>query len=507
MRIVTTPLAAPLTLPQPRAGGLAPGVREALVPAQGAAAGLDRLARPDALAVTTGQQPGLFTGPLYTVYKALSAAALAQELERRWGRPVVPVFWTAGDDHDYAEARSTSWIGLEGELVSASLTDRPEGAPLTPMYRLPLGEEVTSLLAALEASLPAGPSRDETLGWLGRHYRPGETVGRAFAGAMADLLGRFGVVVLDPTHRGAKAAMAPVLLRALRDAPELEAALVEHARVLAGAGHPTPVPVGGGTGLVFLEGEAGRDRLLHDDGGFVSRRAGTRWSLADLERLAEREPERLSPNVLLRPVVESAILPTVAYVAGPGELAYLPMARPLYEQLGVPMQRPVPRWSGVLVEPRVDRVLRKFSARLEELLAPGMALEARVIRDQLPGELTEAANRLRASLEAEYAVVRRAVVSVDPTLDRPAEAAMGHALSGLAGLEERALRHLRKRQQTELAQIARARTAVLPAGRPQERVLGMAGWLGRLGPPLLDQIAAAVAAWQAPALAGGPPGS
>jgi bacillithiol biosynthesis cysteine-adding enzyme BshC len=506
MRIVATPLSAPLTVPPPRDGGLAPGVLPAFLTAgaPAAEAALERLRHPHAVVVTTGQQPGLFTGPLYSVFKALSAAALARELEARWGRPVVPVFWTAGDDHDFAEARATSWLDVSGELATAALPDRAEDAPLVPMARLPLGEEVTSLLERMGSSLPAGPFRDEAMAWLGRHYRPGTTVAAAFAGAMAEFLGRFGILTFDPTHAAAKEAMAPLLVRALARAEVLDAALVEHAGLLAASGRPTPVPVGGGAGLVFLDGPAGRDRLVMDGDGFIGRRTGTRISLAELEAVASREPTRLSPNVLLRPVVESALLPTVAYVAGPGELAYLPMCEPLYWHLEVTAQRPTPRWSGLLVEPRVDRVLQKFGADLPELLLPGQALEARVVKDQLPAELSEAAARLRVVLDAEYQAILAAALAVDPTLEGPVSAARQHAHSELAGLEKRVHGHLKKRQATELAQIARARLAVLPGGKPQERVLGAPGWLARFGPTLFDDTFTQIRHWCHEGLAGGP---
>ena len=180
--------------------------------------------------------------------------------------------------------------------------------------------------------------------------------------------------------------------------------------------------------------------------------------------------------MLLRPVVESAALPTVAYVAGPGELTYLAQSAPLYAALDVVPQTPVARWSGVLVEPRVDRVLDKFGATLEELLAPGNALEARVVRSQVPRGLLDAAARLRAALDTEYGAIQSAAIDVDPTLERPVAASRQHALTGLADIEKKVQGHLKKRESTELAQVARARLAVQPEGKPQERVLaGVSG--------------------------------
>jgi uncharacterized protein YllA (UPF0747 family) len=252
---------------------------------------------------------------------------------------------------------------------------------------------------------------------------------------------------------------------------------------------------------VFLEEAASRDRLVLDGGGFVTRRSGARSSLAELQAIAARSPERLSPNVLLRPVVEGALLPTVAYVAGPGELAYFAQCEPLFQRLEVPAQMPVPRWSGILVEPRVDRVLQKFGADLAELLEPGTSLEARVVRYHVPSGLVDAGDRLRRAIDAEYARIVAAAVEIDPTLERPAGAARHNALTGLNDLEKKVQSHLRKREATELAQIARARTAVLPGGKPQERVLTAAGWLARHGTELLTDVREEATQWYADALA------
>ncbi|MBA3894509.1 MAG: bacillithiol biosynthesis BshC, partial [Gemmatimonadales bacterium] len=153
-RFVSTPLDAPLTLPSGREGGLDPSLEPAFVPSAASDAALARLREPGALAVTSGQQPGLFTGPLYTIHKALSTAALARVLERQWGRTVVPIFWIAGDDHDFAEASVASWLADDGTLASASLPPRPPDAPLTPMYRQPLGEAVAGALEALGSGMP-----------------------------------------------------------------------------------------------------------------------------------------------------------------------------------------------------------------------------------------------------------------------------------------------------------------------------------------------------------------
>ena len=246
-----TPLGARLEWPAPRPGGLAGPLETALL--GGTDEVRDKLSRTDALVVTTGQQPGLFTGPLYTIHKALSARALARLLEQRWQRPVVPVFWLAGDDHDYAEAVATHWFGPDGALMSVALEPRPPEAPQRPMSREPVPARAVELLAELVTALPAGPARDQTVDWLGRHYRTDATLAQAFGRSLAEVLGPLGIICFDPTAPAAKAAAAPIVLAAIRQAAELDRLLVARAADLEARGQGVTVKLGDGATLAFLD--------------------------------------------------------------------------------------------------------------------------------------------------------------------------------------------------------------------------------------------------------------
>jgi bacillithiol biosynthesis cysteine-adding enzyme BshC len=477
-------------------------LREAIIAAPGIESLVRSLSSPDLLLVTTGQQPGLFLGPLYTVHKALAAARLARDLSAAWHRPVVPLFWVAGDDHDFAEAATASWLNAAGEPVTRILRQRNADAPLVPMYRELLGEDVVSALDALAGDLPESEFREATLAWLRRHYRPEQTIAAAYGYALAELLAPHGILCLDSTHPAVKRAVAPTLIDTLRRHADLRTSLADQDASLRAGGHEAGIVVGDDATLVMLEGRLGRDRLVAQEGGFVTRRSGERFALADLEQIAAAEPTRLSANVLLRPVIESAILPTVGYVGGPGELRYLLLTPPIYRLLGVPRQVPVPRWSGLVIETRVDRVLEKFTATIEELLAPPPGLEARVLRSQLPHEATTALAEFTASAERAFTALGAAAHDIDPTLDRPVQNARNQALSAAAELEKKLVHHLRKRSETELSQIVRSRAAVLPGGKPQERVLGVSPFLSRYGPGFLTDLADAMGAWAGQALEG-----
>ncbi len=495
LRFVSTPIGAPLGWPDARPGGVAPDLLDAFITAEGARMSLDRLRDPATLVVTTGQQPGLLTGPLYTIHKALSAVAVARLCEQRWGRPVVPVFWAAGGDHDFTEGNHASWTAADASTVTMTLRERSPDAPLTPLYREPVGPEIGPVLDRLAADLPPSEFREQVLDLFRRWYRPEANLAEACAHTLAELLAPFGVVIFDATHPAVKQAQLPYLLEALNRADILDRALMERHNELHAAGRDPGVTVGDGATLVMLEGRLGRDRLVGHQSGVMTRRSQEQFSMAEVRRIAAAEPGRFSPNVLLRPAVESALLPTVAYLAGPGELPYLALAEVIYQPLEIVWQRPLPRWSGILVDTRVDRVLEKFGSTLEELTAPGQRLEARVVRDQIPADARQALASLRTEISRHYETLSRAAAAIDPTIEKPIRNLASQALSGTQDAEKRLVNHLKNRQAIETQQIARARELVLPLERPQERVLTLAPWLARYGPTLLTDLAAAIHDW------------
>jgi uncharacterized protein YllA (UPF0747 family) len=473
-RIVSTPIPMPAgKIPAGKPRRIAPDVLAAVVPGPGR----DRLAegKGDVLAVTSGQQPGLFTGPLYTVHKALSAIALARRLEKERGVPVVPVFWVAGDDHDLAEANHAWVLGRDNEPVKIVLRERPHEAPQLPLFRELLGPDIRGALDALDQALPDAECKPEVRQWLEAAYRPDTNLADAGANALQQPLGGRGggLAVFRAHDPSAKRAAAPWILRALDET------------------------LADGLTPVMVEGRLGRDRLKPEGGDYVTRRSGERFTRAQLEQIAAETPERLSPNVLLRPVIEAALFPTVAYCGGPGEMEYLPEAAPLFAKLGVAPQAHVPRWSGMIIEARIDKVLQKHGLTPRDFEGPPGVLEARFAQASLPPELAASLQELRNDVEARFARISGEVTQLDPTLERTVQSARNAALAGTNEIEKKLVASVKRTQGTVLSQLARARAALAPGGKPQERVLTVASFLARYSGSLLDEIDAEVARWAA----------
>ena len=469
-RILSTPIpmaAGTITAGNPRR--IAADVLAAVVPGPGR----ERLAGGDVLAVTTGQQPGLFTGPLYTVHKALSAIALARRLEQERGVPVVPVFWVAGDDHDFAEANHAWVLGRDNEPVKIVLRERPHEAPQLPLFREPLGPDIRAALDALDAAIPDSECKPDVRQWLESTYRSDTNLADAGAEALQQLVGRRGLAVFRAHDRSAKRAAAPWILRALGET------------------------LADGLTPVMVEGRLGRDRLRQDGGDFVTRRSGERFTRTQLEQIAADTPERLSPNVLLRPLIEAVLFPTLAYVGGPGEMEYLPESAWLFASLGVSPQAHVPRWSGLIIEARIDKVLSKHGLTPADFAGQPGTLEAKIAKAELPSALAESLKALRNDVESRFARISGEVQQLDPTLERTVQSARNAALAGTNEIEKKLVASLKRTQGTLVSQLARARAALMPDGKPQERVLTVASFLARYSGSLLDEIDAEVARWAA----------
>lgn len=440
-----------------------------------------------ALAVTTGQQAGLFTGPLFAVLKALSAAALAREMSEA-GTPVVPVFWVAGDDHDFAEINHCTVTAADGRPARVVLRERPADAPMLPAYREPVGADGAPALAALEALLPPSDARTGTMAWLARAYTPERSLAEAYASAMAELLGPYGVVVCRGWHGALKTAAREVLLGAGREAGAIDAALTAEAERLRARGTPVPVEVGQGMSLLMIEGAQGRDRLRINGAAFESRRSGEAVTLADLERVIANEPERLSGNVLLRPAVEAALFPTIGYFGGPGELAYLEQCGPVFAALGVPRPARLPRLSGLLIEAKVDKVLDKHQLTPQDLAQDEGSLLSRVAREGLPRKAAEALAVLRDAISNHYAAVQVEAVKIERTLEKTVENARNQALMGSQEIEKKLVAALKRSNDTTVQQVARVRDQLYPDGVAQERVISAVSFLSRHGPQVTDLL-------------------
>ncbi|MFW6083857.1 MAG: bacillithiol biosynthesis cysteine-adding enzyme BshC [Gemmatimonadota bacterium] len=458
---------------------------------EGARERLARIRAGEGVVVTTGQQPGLFLGPLYTVYKAATAVNLAARLERESGVPVLAVFWVASDDHDWDEVAACRILDRDEELRTLRLAPAA-GRAARSVGTAPLPDDVVSLLRAFREEI-GGAVAGAPPPWfseLRKAYAPGRTFGAAFVDALAAAFDGLDLAILDSADPGLRAGAAE-LYAEIVEAPEAVIAAMSAGRARVAERDRAPVLTPPESGLqIFMDDGRVRRHLLRDGDGFhVDGSEG----LAQSELLARlaADATAFTPAAALRPVLESRLLPTAATVLGPGEIAYWAQLPPLFEVLGVPMPRVMARDAWALVEPRVDRLLEKLGLDVGTVESEGEGIDDRWIRHSRPPEVREALERLAAKLAKGFDGLDRAVARELPGLKSAAGKARHRAEEALGDLGRTIDARIRQREEVAIAQAARLRRHLLPGGAPQERVVAAAQFLARHGRPLLRDLLAA----------------
>lgn len=438
----------------------------------------ERLGRAAAqgVVVTTGQQPGLFGGPAYTFSKALSALGMADVLEAESGVPVAPIFWAASDDADWAEAAITHIVTSRG-LETLSLQGPPTDG--IAMADVPLGQMHEALQAFRLAC--GSVAHESVLRMLEQAYVPHATVGEAYVQLLRGLLEPLGIAVLDAAHPALRHAADPFLRRALQHSPALVDALGSRTSAITAAGFTAQVDVMDGLSPVFRTqaGTSGRERD----------RVRARVPVTDATRVVrEADVGTLGANVLLRPVIERALLPTVAYHAGPGELAYFAQVSPIADVLGLETPLAVPRWSGELIDNRAERM--RIELGLDDaMLRDPHAAESRVARESVDADVQDAIERLRIAVETQVRAVRETLTSDDPIVSPDVVAGLAKSLGlRLERFERRVIAGAKRREHALMRDVAFVRAALRPQGQSPERKLNLLPMIARFGPAILDAM-------------------
>ena len=448
---------------------------------------LDRVVEEGGFFVTTGQQPGLFTGPLYSIYKALTAVRLANALEELLEAPVVPLFWVASEDHDWREVDHTYAVGVGNELRRIELANGRERGD-RPVHRVPMGDAVIPVLDEFLSLFPDNDFKPACARRLRSAYTPANSLGEAFTQVLADWLGPLGMAFADASSLPLKRASRDLFTEVLDGAAEQEALLGRTAERLREAGYHTQVAILPGGVNLFFEGGSGRERVYRSGRDFRLRRSGQLLTRGEILAGSNADPRVLSPNVLLRPVVESAVFPVVSYVAGPGEIAYFAQLGDLFDARGGRMPVIHPRFSVTVVEPKIRKVLDKLGLSPRDLARPFGELAGRVVQEDVPQGVREALEDLRGGIGRGVEELSRAVATLDPTLAGPAKHVRTVAFDALGQMRRKVIHSLKREKQTRLRQLEKAQVHLYPRGGPQERSVNACYYLMRYGRRFLDAL-------------------
>ena len=432
-----------------------------------------RLADPRAVAVLTGQQAGLFGGPLFTLFKALTAIKLAEQVSHTFGIPAVAVFWVDAEDHDWNEVRSCSVFDADLGVKTVSLSARPTDDQ-SPVATVSLDNSIVSAIDELEQALPNTEFRASVIAQLRAAYAPGVGMADAFSRFLEQMLGDRGLIVYDASDKSSKPLAASVFEREL-STPGYTVTLAGQAGAnLTTNGYHAQVQTQDGSLALFTL-----------DGG---RRAIQRQDAVALVAQAGKEPGNFSPNVLLRPIVQDSLFPTISYVCGPSELAYLGQLRGVYEHFGIPMPLMYPRASATLVDSAALRFLTKYNVPFEALQVQDEAALNELLKAQIPPEIDASLADAQRAIDTAMAKVIAAMPMLDPTLEGAARSTLGKMQHDLQALTGKTIQAAKRRDDTLRRQFMRTRALAFPGGHAQERTVGCVSFLNQYGPALVERL-------------------
>jgi bacillithiol biosynthesis cysteine-adding enzyme BshC len=449
---------------------------------------INLLRDPDCIAVVSGQQAGLFTGPLYTIYKALSAVKLAGCLRQR-NTKAVPVFWIAAEDHDFIEVAKAEFIGRDCQLkqVEVSTDLHSEGRPVG---RVVLDDSINAVVDQLFELLPNSEFADDMKALVRSSWQPGRGYADSFATMMTLLLGRHGMIFLDPLDAEMKKLAAPLYSAAARQAPQIAAAVEQRSRELESAGYHAQVMATANSFPLFLHDEDGARHALvrNENGKYQTKDNEKEYSLEELAELALNEPQRFSPNVTLRAVVQDYLLPTMAYYGGAAEIAYFAQTAEVYRVLERPATPILPRSSLTMIERHTGRVLERYGLTLADFFEGLEPVTKRVVEEHLGAGTARNFSAAEENIHHELDRLKTELEAIDPTLADALETGRKKINYQLEGLRTRFVRAQMTRDDAAHRQLQRAFDQLYPNKDLQERHITITSLLARHGTYVIEWI-------------------
>lgn len=449
-------------------------------------ANIERLRQTDSVVVITGQQAGLFTGPLYTIFKALTAIKLAEHL-RAQGVNAVPMFWIAAEDHDFQEVNHTRLVNREGQLVTVTYTacSPKEGKPVG---HVKLAQGINENIDQLIAALPDSEFVPRLAEDLRQSYAPGTGFADAFGKMMMKLLGQFGVVLINPLDDRLKHISGDIYSRAMSNLPEFADRLVHASAQLESAGYHAQVYTSPEAVPLFMLDEGRRTAMVRRDGRFHLKGIEKSFPSDELLSTVLRCPNCFSPNVTLRPIVQDFLLPTVAYIGGAAEIAYFAQLRPNYSLLGRVEPVVLPRATFTLIEKRHAKTMSKYGIEFNDLFEGQESVLKKVVERSLDNSTTQIFDETEKVFEEQLEKLRASLVSVDPTLGDALKGGREKVMYQLSNLRTRFVHNRSKRDETTGQQLERLFAVLYPNKGLQEREINFSYFLARYGYDLVDRL-------------------
>ncbi len=449
-------------------------------------ANLQLLKQQDAVLVVTGQQAGIFTGPLYTVYKAITTIQLAARQTAELGVPVIPAFWVAAEDHDFAEIDHINLLNREQQLVKLRLDEQPAGK--FSVGYIPVGEAVFRLIDELDAATNPSEWKGPMLAELRRLAGEQGNFADWFAAVMAWLFREYGLVLINPLMPELRSFLGGIFADFIRRHEEVQVAYNAGVERIITAGYTPQVEKSAEYLHLFRYIDGERLALLKTATGITARGREVCWSVADLAREARETPMLFSPNVVLRPIAQDHLLPLLAYVAGPGEIAYYAQYKDIYPLFGMSMPVIYPRTNITLIERPVRKLFEKYNLQFADIIS---GVDTR-LKEYLAAEdrldIAGMFKRYKEDLHRDYTEIIERLVLVDKSLRAPGEESLGKMLHHIGYFETKALQKHRKNCEEAVGHFEKIALMMYPKNNWQERIYNIFPYLFKYNLSLLDEL-------------------
>ncbi|HYB96036.1 MAG TPA: bacillithiol biosynthesis cysteine-adding enzyme BshC [Vicinamibacterales bacterium] len=443
-----------------------------------------RLADPATRVIITGQQAGLFGGPLFTLLKAITTMKLAAKVQREHRVAVVPVFWSDAEDHDWLEVSGCTVLDSEFAATTIRLADLP-GAGAQPIARLTLTDAIHTALDQLSAALPDSEFKSDLLAQLRAAYTPGRGMAMAFGVWLEQVLGAYGLVVYNSSDPAAKPLARDVFVKELTHPGQTARIAARAGDALVAKGYHAQATLAEGTVSLFHLNAVRAPIKIDGESATVGDES---TSVQALLREADQHPEHFSPNVLTRPIVQDTVFPTICYVAGPNELAYLGQLKDVYAHFGVPMPLMYQRGTATLADSATLRFMSKYDLPLTAFRAQDESALNQLLESQLPPTVEHSLAAVSTLIDERMHAVAAAVPQIDPTLEGAVRSTLGKLQHEVQSLHGKVIQAAKRRDDTLRRQFQRAQALTFPQGHPQEREVGFVWFLNRYGPALVDRL-------------------
>ncbi|MFQ6093378.1 MAG: bacillithiol biosynthesis cysteine-adding enzyme BshC, partial [bacterium] len=452
-------------------------------------ANIDLLGEDGTFAVITGQQAGLLTGPLLTVYKAITAIQLAERLNRKDERHFVPVFWVVSDDHDFDEVNHLFLVNRKNELVRLVYQPGDE-FERWPVGRIPVDEDFDLFFDRFAEDTPNTEFKESVLRTVRAAYVEGWNFAEGFARLMTSMFRDYGLVLVDPMDPDLVELAVPIFEREIEDPASSTSLVLQTGDRLKERGYHRQIKVRPGHLNLFLEIDRRRCSVSVDGDAF--RTEGKSYTGEGFLAMLKSSPDRFSPNVVLRPVVRSHLLPTAAYIGGPGEISYFAQLKEVFETFAVSPPVVYPRARVTVVEGKVRRILDRYAIPPAELYEDADGVVRSIVESSLPETFRTAFQEAEGDIERLFRRIRKAVVPIDGSLESLVIRSQNRLAHDIAKIEKKAIQAKKRSEEVIVQQIHKVRTNLFPNGALQERVLNIVPFLILYGPGLIGQLFDAV---------------